>query len=107
MSKSLSDFRAVSKTRKPRPTTIVDVVRESAATVVRTYANRQCGCSGCSGNALQSLHSLSLAVIIRHAHHGATDDEAALCMVEIHRATQRILAIEDFCLCPIVEGRMQ
>jgi len=107
MSKSLSDFRAVSKTRKPRPTTIVDVVRESAATVVRTYANRQCGCSGCSGDAMQSLHSLFLAVAVRHSLYGATDDEAALCMIEIHRAAQRILAIEDFCLCPIVEGRVQ
>lgn len=104
---SLSDFRAVSKARETRKTTVVDVVRESAATVVRDYANRQCGCTSCSHTAMQSLHSLFMAVVVRHSLYGATDDEAEMCMQELHRAAERILAIADFCLCPNVEGRMQ
>jgi hypothetical protein len=104
---SLSDFRVVSKARATQPTTIVEVVKEAAATVVRTFANRECGCTSCSSTAYQSLHSLFLAVVTRHALYGCTDDEAEACAIELHRAADRVHAIEDFCRSPYVEGGMQ
>ncbi len=107
---SLSDFRAVSKARATQPTTtatIVDIVKEAAATVVRAFADRECGCPSCSSTAYQSLHSLFLAVAVRHSLYGCEDDEAEACMVELHRAADRVHAIEDFCRSPYVEGGMQ
>lgn len=104
---SLGDFRDRRKANPQlQPLTVVDFVEDSAAAVVWAYADRSCNCSECTSRAMLSLHNLFLAVAIRHSLYGATDADVDACVEELHRAAERILAIEHFVSTSGIEGRM-
>lgn len=102
----LSDFRTSGK-RRATPATVVDMMRLGAQEVVRAYAQRQCGCEGCTSHAYLSLQALGLALAVRHTCQQISDTDAQACLDEIHRAAERIRAIEDFTACNHIQGRMQ
>lgn len=102
----VGDFRSRGKPREA-PATVVDSMRVATREVVRAYANRQCGCDGCSSHAYLSIQALGLALSVRHTFHQISDRDFSCCLDELRQAAERVRAIEIFNQHDYVEGRMQ